>query len=314
RIREQFNTAVGRFEGVQEATAEIAAHAYTLEALRRWVTRGLAEGSPSVVTAIAKYHATEMMRTLVDNAMDVMGGRGIQLGPRNPIGLAYHAVPVAITVEGANILTRSLMIFGQGAIRCHPYLFEEFQVLAQQGDEAERKFDRLLFKHIGFSCSRFLRMLLLGFFSGQAAAPANASSFARPWFQRIDRFSAILAITADVGLLVMGGKLKVREMLSARLGDVLSQLFIASSILKYHESLPADSVNHWHAEYALRRCFITMQRALLAFYDNFPVRWVGSLLRRLAFPFGLPVDHGSDKLVRDLGKAIMQQHSVRDAI
>ena len=313
-IREQFHAPIGRFEGVQEATAEIAALGYTLEAMRQWVTRSLADGSPSVVTAIAKYHATEMMRQTIDHSMDVLSGRGIQLGPRNPLALAYQAVPIAITVEGANIMTRSLMIFGQGAMRCHPYLFDEFQVLAEPGEKALIQFDKLLFKHIGFSASRFLRMLKLGWFPNSAAAPFDCPAFERPWFQRITRFSAILAVTADVGLLIMGGKLKVREMLSARLGDVLSQLFIASSILKYHESLPADSVNHWHAEYALRRCFITMQRALLAFYDNFPVRWVGSLLRRLAFPFGLPVDHGSDKLVRDLGKAIMQQHSVRDAI
>jgi acyl-CoA dehydrogenase len=313
-IREQFHAPIGRFEGVQEATAEIAALGYTLEAMRQWVTRALGDGSPSVVTAIAKYHATEMMRTTVNHSMDVLSGRGIQLGPRNPMALAYQALPIAITVEGANIMTRSLMIFGQGAMRCHPYLFDEFQVLAEDSESALVKFDTLLFRHIGFTASRFLRMLKLGWLPGTAAAPVDCSAFERPWFQRISRFSAILAVTADVGLLIMGGKLKVREMLSARLGDVLAQLFIASSILKYHASLPAEAVNHQHAEYALRRCFISLQRALLAFYDNFPVRWVGSLLRRLAFPFGLPVDHGSDQLVRDLGKAIMQSHSVRDAI
>ncbi len=313
-VREQFHTPIGRFEGVQEATAEIAALAYTLEAMRQWVTRGSQEGSPGVVTAIAKYHATEMMRTVVNHSMDVLSGRGVQLGPRNPIALAYQAVPIAITVEGANIMTRSLMIFGQGAMRCHPYLYDEYQVLAEQGDAALVKFDRLLFKHIGFSVSRFLRMLKLGFLPRTAATPTGVSAFAQPWFQRISRFSAILAVTADVGLLIMGGKLKVREMLSARLGDVLSQLFIASSILKYHAALPADPVNDLHAEYALRRSFISLQRSLLAFYDNFPVQWVGSLLRRLAFPLGLPVDHGSDRLVRELGKAIMQEQSVRTAI
>lgn len=313
-VREQFHTPVGRFEGVQEATAEIAALAYTLEAMRQWVTRSLQEGSPSVVTAIAKYHATEMMRTVINHSMDVLSGRGIQLGPRNPLALAYQAVPIAITVEGANIMTRSLMIFGQGAMRCHPYLYDEFLVLAESDATALVKFDRLLFKHAGYSLNRFLRMLKLGWLPGSAAVPYDASPFARPWFQRITRFSAILAVTADVGLLIMGGKLKVREMLSARLGDVLSQLFIASSILKYHASLPAESVNDLHAEYALRRSFIALQRSLLAFYDNFPVRWLGRLLRRLAFPLGLPVDHGSDRLVRELGKAIMQPQSVRTAI
>ena len=315
RIREQFNMPVGRFEGVQEASAEIAGLAYTLEAMRQLVTRGLVDGTPSVVTAIAKYHATEKMRTAIDHGMDILGGRGIQLGPRNPLGLAYQSVPVAITVEGANILTRSLMIFGQGAMRCHPYLFEEFQVLAEpENAETQARFDRLLFQHIGFSGNRLLRMLVLGFAGSQAAAPAGAGAFARPWYQRIDRFSTILAITADAGLLVMGGKLKTREMLSARLGDVLSQLFIASAVLKYHASLPEEAVNDLHAEYALRRCFIEMQRALVAFYDNFPLRWLGALFKRLAFPLGLPVDHGTDRLVRELGKWIMEPSTVREAI
>ena len=316
RIREQFHSPVGRFEGVQEATAEIAASAYTLEAMRHWVTRSLVGGSPGVVTAIAKYHSTEMMRDTVDHAMDVMGGRGIQMGPRNPLVLAYQSVPVGITVEGANIMTRSLMIFGQGAMRCHPYLFDEYMLLAQP-DTAETlaHFDKLLFKHIGFTASRFLRMTVLGLFGGTlAAAPPNASPFARKWCRQIDRFSSTLAVTADVGLVIMGGSLKVREMLSARLGDVLSQLFIASSIIKYHASLPADPINDAHAEYALRRAFVEAQRALIGFYGNFPVHFFGWLLKHLAFPLRMPVKHASDRLTRELGMAIMQPSSVRDAI
>lgn len=316
RVREQFNTPVGHFEGVQEATAEIAGLAYTMEAMRQLVTRGLADGTPAVVSAIVKYHSTEMMRTVVDHGMDVLGGRGIQMGPRNPLVLAYQSVPVAITVEGANILTRSLMIFGQGSMRCHPYLFEEFLLLSEPDTPDNlRRFDRLLFKHAGYSISRFMRTIVLGWFGRWLAkAPANASAFARPWYQRIDRFSAILAITADLGLLIMGGKLKQREMLSARLGDVLSQLFIASAILKYHAALPVDRANDVHAEYALRRSFIAAQRALVAFYDNFPVRWLGGMLKFLAFPLGLPVNHGTDRLVRELGKLIMEPTVVREAL
>lgn len=316
RIREQFHAPIGRFEGVQEATAEIAASAYTLEAMRHWVTRSLDGGSPAVVTAIAKYHSTEMMRSTVDHAMDVMGGRGIQMGARNPLVLAYQSVPIGITVEGANIMTRSLMIFGQGAMRCHPYLFDEYMLLAQPDSaETNAQFDKLLFKHIGFTASRFLRMTALGLFSAKfAAAPPNASPFARRWCQQIDRFSTTLAVTADIGLVVMGGSLKVREMLSARLGDVLSQLFIASSIVKYHASLPADPINDAHAEYALRRAFVEAQRALLGFYNNFPVRAFGWLLKHLAFPLRMPVQHASDKLTRELGLAIMQPSAVRDAL
>ncbi len=316
RIREQFHTAIGKFEGVQEATAEIASIAYTLEAMRHWVMSALATGSPSVVTAIAKYHSTEMMRIAIDRSMDVLSGRGIQQGPRNPMAIPYQAVPIGITVEGANIMTRSLMIFGQGAMRCHPYLFEEFEILAQPDTPANlAKFDKLLFKHVGFTLSRFIRMVVLGLApSIFAKAPPNATASTRPWYQAIDRFSAVLAVTADVSLIVLGGNLKVREMLSARLGDVLSQLFIASSILKFHATLPADEINNAHAEYALRRSFVIAQRALIGFYENFPVRTFGWLLKHLAFPLRMPVKHASDRLTRDLGMAIMQPSSVRDAI
>src|SRR5690606_20839808 len=303
RIREQFHTPVGRFEGVQEATAEIAASAYTLEAMRHWVTRSISgSNSPGVVTAIAKYHSTEMMRDTIDHAMDVMSGRAVQMGPRNPLVLAYQAVPIGITVEGANIMTRSLMIFGQGVMRCHPYLFDEYQLLAKPDTpETRAQFDKLLFKHIGYTTSRFLRMTPLGLFGEHlAAAPRDASSFARKWCRQIDRFSATLAVTADVGLVVMGGSLKVREMLSARLGDVLSQLFIASSIIKYHASLPSDPINDMHAEYALRRAFVSAQRALIGYYENFPVRALGWLLKHLAFPLRMPVRHAPDKLTREL--------------
>jgi acyl-CoA dehydrogenase len=316
RIREQFHTSVGRFEGVQEATAEIAGLAYTLEAMRRWVTRSLTGGSPAVVTAIAKYHSTEMMRIVIDHSMDVLGGRGIQMGPRNPMVLSYQAVPVGITVEGANIMTRSLIIFGQGAMRCHPYLFDEFQVLAEPDSPAAlARFDTLLFKHIGFSASRFVRMVVLGCCGRwMAATPPQASAFAQPWYRLIDRFSAVLAVTADIALLVLGGSLKVRELLSARLGDVLSQLFIASSILKYHASLPEDARNDQHAEYALRRAFVAAQRALIGFYENFPVRPLGWLLKHLAFPLRMPVRHAPDRLVRELGEAIMTTGPLRSAL
>lgn len=317
RIREQFHIPVGRFEGVQEATARIAAEAYTLEAMRQWVTRSLDHGSsPAVVTAIAKYHSTEKMREVVDRAMDVFGGRGIQLGPRNPIGLAYQGVPLGITVEGANIMTRSLIIFGQGAMRCHPYLFEEFQLLAEpDGPDVLRRFDATLFRHIGYSVNRVLRALTLGWFGRWIdTGPAHAPELARPWYRLIDRFSAILAVSADVGLLTLGGQLKMRELLSARLGDALSQLFIASSVLKYHGSLRGDVHNDLHAQYALQQAFLEAQQALLGFYDNFPVRWLGAALKFLAFPFGVPVASIPDGLVRDLGAAIMELTAVRKAI
>lgn len=316
RIREQFNTPVGDFEGVQEATAAIAGQTYMLEAMRHWVTLGLGEsGAPSVVSAMAKYHATEMMRRVLDHGMDVMGGRGVQLGPRNPLALAYQSVPVAITVEGANILTRSLMIFGQGALRCHPYLFDEMEALASDGQEALIRFDCLLFSHLGYTANRKMRLLAYALSGGRIApAPAGASAFARPWYRSISRLSTALAFTSDIGLVTLGGEFKVREMLSARLGDVLSQLFIACSVLKYHESLPLRPVNDRHAEYALQQALYAAQEALLGFYDNFPIRWLGKAMKSLVFPFGRILGAVSDQQVAALGQAIMEPSEVREAL
>jgi acyl-CoA dehydrogenase len=201
-------------------------------------------------------------------------------------------------------------------MRCHPYLFEEFQLLAEpDSPEVLAKFDAVLFRHIGYSTNRVLRALVLGWFGRWIdTGPARTPETMQPWYRLIDRFSAILAVTADVGLLTLGGKLKMRELLSARLGDTLSQLFIASSVLKYHASLPEDARNDAHAQYALHNAFGKAQHALLGFFENFPVRWLGGLLKFLAFPFGVPVRPVSDEMIRELGAAIMEPGPVRDAI
>ncbi len=316
RIREQFNTPVGRFEGVQEATAEIAGLTYSLEAMRHWVTLGLADGTPSVVSAIAKYHATEMMRVVLNHGMDVMGGRAIQLGPRNPLALPYQAIPIAITVEGANILTRSLMIFGQGAMRCHPYLFEELQLLGRADEpDARAAFDRLLFRHIGFTLSRVLRLKLLTLSAGRLAAmPPGVPARQLHWYRLLNRFSTALAVTADLSLLTLGGQIKTREMLSARLGDVLSQLFIASAVLKFHAAQPPQRGNDLHANYALHRALYLAQEALLGFYRNVPVPGLGPLLRALVFPLGRLLPPLPDAEVAALGEAFLEPGKVRDTL
>lgn len=314
RIRRQFNIEIGKFEGVQEATAEIAGLAYTLESQRHLVTKGLEDGIPSVMTAMAKYHATEMMRTLINHGMDVGGGRAIQLGPRNFMALPYQSIPIAITVEGANILTRSLMIFGQGAMRCHPYLFDELQTLtAEDKDEGLQQFDPLFFKHAGYTLSRGVRMALLGLTGARfSAVPDNASDFSRPWFRLLNRFSATLAVTSDVALAVLGGDLKRRELLSARLGDCHSQLLLASSILMYHAAQPSDRAQDAHAEYALTRAFHAAEEALFDFYRNFPARVISRLIQVVAFPTGRVVAPPSDDLIRELGDMIMEPTSVRE--
>lgn len=316
RIRRQFNTEVGKFEGVQEATAEIAASGYALEAMRQFVTKGLESGAPSVMTAMAKYHATEMMRKSVEHSMDVVGGRAIQRGPRNFLAASYTSVPVAITVEGANILTRSLMIFGQGAMRCHPFLFEEMQAM-QTADQEEglKKFDALFISHLGHIFSNMIRTDLLGFLGGRGSAvPVNADDFSRRWYQRINLLSAALATMSDIALGILGGNLKRRELLSARLGDVHSQLFIACSILKYHSAHTRTRAEDAHAEYALTRALYTAQEALRDFADNFPQRWLAKLICFMAMPGGKIVNKPNDHLIRELGDLVMDENPVRQLL
>lgn len=314
RIRRQFNIEIGKFEGVQEATAEIAALTYTLEAQRHFVTKGLEDGTPSVMTSMAKYHATEMMRTLINHGMDIGGGRAIQLGPRNFMALPYQSIPVAITVEGANILTRSLMIFGQGSMRCHPFLYDELQTLTSKDQQQGLKdFDPLFFRHVGYTLSRMARTLVLGLTAGRfSTIPDDANDFAAPWYRLLNRFSATLSVTADTALAVLGGDLKRRELLSARLGDAHSQLLLASAILKFHAGQPADRANDAHAEYALTRAFHLAQEALFAFYRNFPARFAALLVKAMAFPFGGVVKAPNDDMIRELGTLIMEPTSVRD--
>lgn len=313
RIRRQFNTEIGKFEGVQEATAEIAAGAYMLEAMRQLVTRGLDEGAPSVLTAMAKYHATERMRDLVNHGMDVVGGRAIQLGPRNFLASNYHALPVAITVEGANILTRTLMIFGQGALRCHPYLFEEMQCLQRTDEQAGiDAFEPLFLAHLGHVAGNASRLLSSAVtLSRYLPVPSDASRFSRPWYRRIGQVSAALACCADVALAVLGGNLKRSEMLSARLGDVHSELFIACSILKYHDAGAHSAAASAHAEYAVRRALHNAQSALAAFCQYFPARVLGWLLKFLCLPPGSIVRAPDDNLVRKLGELMMEPNPVR---
>ncbi len=313
RIRRQFNTEIGKFEGVQEATADIAGTAYTLEAFRQLVTKGLETGSPSVMTAMAKYHATEMMRKSVEHSMDIVGGRAIQQGPRNFLVYSYHSVPVAITVEGANILTRSLMIFGQGAMRCHPYLFNEMQAM-QDEDQARgiKTFDKLFTAHLGHVFSNLVRTQLLGLTRGHfSSVPANADDFSARWYQRINLLSASFASMSDIALAVLGGNLKRRELLSARLGDIHSQLFIACSILKYHSAHPRTRAEDVHAEFAITTALNKAQQALIEFSDNFPVGWVAKLVRFVTLPFGKIVLKPSDDLTRELGDLMLEDNPVR---
>lgn len=310
RIRRQFKVAIGKFEGVQEATGRIAANAYTLEAMRILTASAVDQCAPSVVTAMAKYHMTEMMRRVVLDGMDVLSGRGIQQGPRNNLATAYKAVPVAITVEGANILTRNLMIFGQGAIRCHEYVFPEMEAARMNDLPA---FDKLLFGHIGFSVNRAVRATTHGL-TGSLFAGSPVSGPMAYYFKNLERMSSALAFVSDLTMGVLGGKLKFKERLSARLGDVLSQLYIASAVLKYYLENGGKAEDLPHAQWALDNCLYEIARAFDEFLRNFPVAWARAVMRAVVFPLGNHYKPVSDGLNAKIADMLLEPTELRERL
>ena len=312
-VRQQFKVSVGHFEGVQEATSDIASDAYMLESFRYMVTCGLNQGgTPAVMTAMAKYYATETMRKVINHGMDVVGGRAIQLGPRNFLALTYQSIPVAITVEGANILTRSLMIFGQGSMRCHPYLFEELQLL-QADDKASalKKFNNLLFKHLAYTFNRAAKALAFGLTGGSKEGSSSADDFSKPYYAIINRMSADFALTADMALGILAGDLKRKEMLSGRLADIHAHLFIATAILNYYEHGQRTESDQKHAELALNKALYNAQEAFFGLYENFPVKIAATLVKLISFPFGRPVTKPSDELKQQVAQLLLKENSFR---
>lgn len=310
RIRRQFKTSVGQFEGVQEASARIGGYTYKLEAMRQLTASAVDVCSPSVVTAMAKYHMTQMMRTIMTDAMDIHGGRGVMDGPRNYLGGGFRSIPIAITVEGANILTRNLMIFGQGAIRCHPYVFPEME--AARNDDLVQ-FDALLWSHVGFSVNRGVRAFVLGLTGGRLAN-SPVSDRTAPYFRQLERMSSALAFTSDVTMGVLGGELKRKERLSARLGDVLSQLYMASATLKYFHDNGAQDEDWPYAQWVLDDALFEINRAFDEFYANFPVKAIGGLLRFIAFPTGRSYKAVSDDLGFTVANHLLQPSELRDRL
>ncbi len=315
RMRKQFGLAIARFEGVEEALARIGGLTYATAALSRATAAAVDRGEkPAVPSAIAKYHATEWGRQVAGDAMDVLGGKGVQLGPNNYAGRAWQGVPIAITVEGANIMTRSLMIFGQGAIRCHPYVLKEMQALSitDRGEQL-KTFDRLLFGHIGFGISNAVRSFAMGL-TGSRLGESAGDAYTRRYYRKLDRYSAALALCADVFMGVLGGKLKFKEKLSARLGDVLSYLYIASSMLKRYEDTGRPEADRPLLAWAFHQCVWNMQMALDGAIRNFPVRPVSWLLRALVFPFGRREVPPSDRLGRRVAALITAPSEARDRL
>lgn len=287
RVRTQFKTSIGRFEGVEEAMARIGGNMYLMEAARVMTAGAIDLGEkPSVISAIVKYHLTERGRQVVNDAMDVHGGKGICMGPNNYLGRAYQQIPVAITVEGANILTRSMIIFGQGAIRGHPYVLKEMEAVRETDDtKALRDFDKAFFSHVAFTLSNKARASWMGL-TGARLVLTPGDRDTRRYYQQLTRLSSAFAWASDVAMFVVGGALKRRERLSARLGDILSQLYLASCVLKKYEddSRPAEDLPllHWAMQDALNRA----QEAFYGLFENLPSRWVACALRLTIFPYG----------------------------
>ncbi|WP_445398203.1 acyl-CoA dehydrogenase [Zobellella sp. An-6] len=314
-VRKQFGLSIGKFEGVQEALARIGGFTYQLEAARRLTTRGLdLKESPAIVTAISKYHMTEMARTVMDDAMDVHAGKAIQMGPKNYLAHNYMGIPVAITVEGANILTRNLMIFGQGATRCHPYVLKELEAAANPDEKAGlEQFDRLLFQHIGFAAGNVFG----AFWQGLTGARFNGAPVSGPtarYYRQLARMSKALALCADMSMLIMGGDLKRKEMISARLGDVLSHLYLASATLKFYEDNGRLAEELPFVHYAVGRNLHLIGEALDGFFQNFPNRVVALALKALIFPLGNRYHKPLDKHAQAICARLMTPGGVRDRL
>jgi len=315
RIRNQFNMPVGKFEGVEAVIARMVGLTYTMDAARS-VTAGAIDGGekPSVPSAMLKYHVTEMGRQVANDAMDVHGGKGICLGPRNYLGRAYQAVPVAITVEGANLLTRNLIIFGQGAVRCHPFVLREMSA-ARNPDRAAGvdEFDRALFGHIGFSISNAVRSLIMALTHARFTAAPVQDATAR-YYQHIVRFSASFAFAVDVAMLTLGGYLKKKEGLSARLGDVLSCMYLASMVLKHHENQGRQEEDLVIVEWACRNLLYHAQEQLHGFLRNFPNRALAALMRALIFPRGRVYSAPDDRLGRKVAGLVTSPTEARERL
>ncbi len=311
RIRSQFGQPIGRFEGVEEPLARIGGSTYLMDAMRRMTMVALDSGEkPSVISAICKYHMTERMRQILNDAMDIHGGKGIVMGPNNYLGHGYETVPIAITVEGANILTRSMIIFGQGAIRCHPFVLREIDA-ARTNDLAA--FDRALWGHLAFTLSNAARALWLGLTGGEGITVPGAPE-TRRYLQMMTRFSSAFALLADASMFVIGGQLKRKEKISARLGDILSLLYIASATVKrfHDEGCPKDDLPL--LTWAIHDSFFKLQVAMDGVLANFPNRAVAAWLRMLAFPKGLTLDAPRDAGGSKVAQILITPGAARDRL
>ena len=310
-LREQFGLPIARFEGIEARLARIAGLTYLIDSARQATLAAIDKGEkPSVITAIMKCYTTESMRTVVNDAMDLLGGAGICRGPRNVLAQMYQAVPIGITVEGANILTRSMIVFGQGAIRCHPFVQSELAAAAA-GDA--RAFDRAFFGHVNFVFTNAARAFFLGL-SGAALATPPVRGPASPWFQQLSRYSAAFALVSDFAMGTLGGALKRKEHITGRLSDALAHLYLGSALLWRFARDGSPERDHAAARWASQHCLFEIQTALAGVLDNLPNRPAAWLLRALVFPFGQRQKRPSDASASRLARALVEGGALRAAL
>ncbi|ASK69033.1 acyl-CoA dehydrogenase [Shewanella bicestrii] len=314
RIRRQFKLPIGKLEGIEEPMARIGGNAYLMDAVTSLTTTGIDLGEkPSVISAIVKYHLTDRMQKCVIDAMDIHGGKGVCLGPNNYLGRGYQAAPIAITVEGANILTRSMIIYGQGAIRCHPYVLAEMEsAFDTESGQGLANFDAAIFGHIGFATSNFVRSFWLGLTSSRFSN-APYSDKTKRYYQHMNRFSANLALLSDLAMATLGGNLKRKERISARLGDLLSQLYLASATLKRYQDEGRQTDDLPLVQWAVEDALYKLQASLDDLLDNFPMG-LGGVLRAIMFPFGRPLKRPSDVLDHKVAKIMQTPCESRDRL
>ena len=315
RIRQQFHTPIGYFEGVEEVLSEIAGQTYAIEASRLLVLSALDNGAvPSVVSGIVKQQLMERMRKVINDAMDVHGGHAISMGPLNFIGRGYQLIPVGITVEGANILTRSMMIFGQGAMRSHPFLLKE--VAAVHNEDTRQglvDFDDALFRHIGFVISNVVRSLWFGLsFARFTQAPGSRET--HYYYQQLIKMSSAFALMADVCFAILGGTLKRREKISGRLADVLSNLYVMTAALQHYENQGRREDDLPLLRWVCEDSLYNMQTALKGVMRNMPVPVVGAFCNMIIFPLTKPYHRPNDKLGRQVARILLQQGDALDRL
>ena len=315
RIREQFHVPIGRFEAVEERLGRIAATAYLLDAARRLTCAAIDHGhKPAVVTAIIKQQATERLRVVANDAMDIHGGKAVQEGPLNYLGSFYRAVPIGITVEGANIVTRSLIQFGQGAIRSHPFLLSEINAL-EEPDPARAldEFDRAFWRHVSHSLANAMRAVARAW-TGGLTAPAPAAGMTRRYYRRLGRYASAFALAADFALLTLAAGLKRREMISARFGDILSELYLGSAVLKRWDEEGRQAADVPLVAWCMETSSATIETRLDEILANLPMRPVAWLLRFMLLPFGVRRRGPSDRLTQACAGLLLAPSATRDRL